>query len=378
MSRIVSSLAAPGCFRLFLALLVFVDHSTRLNLGTAAVFIFFILSGYWIKVMWAKRYSHGPYLTYIVSRFWRLMPVFALGSCLSWMLLIARGAVPPVHDALLHQFISNIFIIGYDLLAFRANGPAWSLDIEVQFYLVAPLLIAALNWSRWTLIPCLIVSVTMMLYDREQTLLPYVGFFALGISFAAMNWTPKRQVARLSLLGSGALVLGCLASPYRDLILGGVHPRPLHAYCNLASMGIALLMAPWAMFTTGQTGSVRDGMYGDLSFILYILHWPVLQVFNTSVGSPLDRGIATLEVFVVTLFAALLIWWSFDRPIDRLRSAWVARRQGRANGVPASEHDALETLGTTSIALCPVSRAWAGLRTFAARPRRRCRAPTRR
>ena len=191
MSRIVSSLAAPGCFRLFLALLVFVDHSTRLNLGTAAVFIFFILSGYWIKVMWAKRYSHGPYLTYIVSRFWRLMPVFALGSCLSWMLLIARGARAAGHDALLHQFISNIFIIGYDLLAFRANGPAWSLDIEVQFYLVAPLLIAALNWSRWTLIPCLIVSVTMMLYDREQTLLPYVGFFALGISFAANELDAK-------------------------------------------------------------------------------------------------------------------------------------------------------------------------------------------
>ena len=138
MSHTLSRLAAPGCFRLFLALLVLIDHATRLNLGTAAVFVFFTLSGYWIRVMWEKRYSHGPYWIYVVSRFWRLMPVFALGSCICWMLLIARGAVPPIHDALLHQLVSNIFIVGYDLLAYRANAPAWSLDIEVQFYLVAP------------------------------------------------------------------------------------------------------------------------------------------------------------------------------------------------------------------------------------------------
>ena len=64
----------PGMFRLLLSLLVVLHHSLPLRLGTWAVYVFFILSGFWICRMWRQRYAEtqSPYLTFLVSRWWRL------------------------------------------------------------------------------------------------------------------------------------------------------------------------------------------------------------------------------------------------------------------------------------------------------------------
>ena len=85
--------ASPGAFRLILALVVFLHHTTNFNLGMSAVLVFFVLSGYWVAVMWTEIYSKttSAYWTYLVSRIWRVLPVFALCSAISWALLVARG-----------------------------------------------------------------------------------------------------------------------------------------------------------------------------------------------------------------------------------------------------------------------------------------------
>ena len=96
MTRAVEKLASPGAFRLILALAVFLHHSTGFNIGMSAVLIFFVLSGYWVATMWAHTYAHTrtPYLTYLISRVWRITPVFALCSLISWILLLVREGRP--------------------------------------------------------------------------------------------------------------------------------------------------------------------------------------------------------------------------------------------------------------------------------------------
>jgi hypothetical protein len=41
----LKKITGPGLFRLFLALLVYVNHATRLQVGIGAVMVFFCLSG---------------------------------------------------------------------------------------------------------------------------------------------------------------------------------------------------------------------------------------------------------------------------------------------------------------------------------------------
>ena len=133
-SSMLRKLGAPGLFRLNLALMVFVNHTTRLSLGSAAVYIFFILSGFWISTMWTKRYSRtrSAYVTYLVSRSWRLLPVFILCSLITWAMLFCRGALPNLTDSVFHEAFSNTLILGYGSLFYQANVPAWSLDIEMS------------------------------------------------------------------------------------------------------------------------------------------------------------------------------------------------------------------------------------------------------
>ncbi len=78
-------LTGPGLFRLLLAEVVFIHHLSRFACGTAAVYVFFSLSGYWIYQMYTRRYSKArfPYLTYLISRAWRLLPTFWLISLLA-------------------------------------------------------------------------------------------------------------------------------------------------------------------------------------------------------------------------------------------------------------------------------------------------------
>src|SRR5688572_29757476 len=83
----------PGAFRLFLAMLVFVHHFSGLGLGTYAVLVFFVLSGFWLERMWGERYkaTQRPYLTYMISRIWRLAPVMVLVSAITIALLPMIG-----------------------------------------------------------------------------------------------------------------------------------------------------------------------------------------------------------------------------------------------------------------------------------------------
>jgi len=67
---------SPDLFRNVLAMTVFAHHLTRFSIGNMAVYIFFVLSGYWIARMWVGRYakSERPFSTFYLSRSLRLIP----------------------------------------------------------------------------------------------------------------------------------------------------------------------------------------------------------------------------------------------------------------------------------------------------------------
>src|ERR1700723_1000256 len=82
--RLDRLIAPPGLFRIALAYIVFVNHSVPIHLGSMAVYLFFMLSGYWVFQMWGREYAptEAPYRNFIVSRFWRLMPVYYVALAL--------------------------------------------------------------------------------------------------------------------------------------------------------------------------------------------------------------------------------------------------------------------------------------------------------
>ena len=328
MTRAVEKLASPGAFRLILALAVFLHHSTGFNIGMSAVLIFFVLSGYWVATMWAHTYAHTrtPYLTYLISRVWRITPVFALCSLISWILLLVREGRPESVGNLAHQLFSNILILGYNSLPFQANVPGWSLDMEIQFYLVAPLIIFLISRSAYAVFICLLISVCSKWLGGGVTVAPFMYFFGIGVAAAILDLKPTPRLAWTSLFATLAIIVFCLALLAKTMMFGPFTDQPLLAFSSRTNTLIAVTMIPWALYTVRQESSSNDRMLGDLSYIFYLLHWSVLGALRAGEGDYLHRFLICAFALVLILAASWFIWAYYDRPINRLRAQWVARR----------------------------------------------------
>jgi peptidoglycan/LPS O-acetylase OafA/YrhL len=323
------NLASPGAFRLALAFAVFLHHTTSVNLGLTAVLVFFVLSGYWVATMWRDTYSNTSlsYLTYLGSRLWRVAPVFALCSAISWVLLYARGGAPEMIGGVGRQLFSNMLILGYNSLPYQANVPGWSLDMEVQFYLVAPALIFFLSRNVLALGVCALVTAFSSKLGGATTVAPFLLFFGIGVAAASHGWRPTKGMAYASLSLTSMTIFLCALLLIKDISLGEPHSAPLLAFSSPTAMLIAVLLTPWALYTTTQKSGPRDRMLGDLSYIFYLLHWSVIGLIGTGEGSYAHRILLCSEALVVIFAASYLIWRVFDRPLNKMRAAWVAGRR---------------------------------------------------
>jgi len=329
-------LTGPGQFRLFLALVVFVHHTTRLAFGSCAVYIFFSLSGFWIYRMYTGRYAstRQPYLTYFISRLWRLLPTFWLISLVTLAYLYWNGMLAASYRANNHWhfIVSNCFLLGYDKLHIQPIVPAWSLDLEMQFYLIAPLLAILLARriipASVLLVMVAAVSGASAVLDGYVRLLSCLIFFVMGMTAASSDWRPSRKLAAWSVAVTLLLIVVCFASPWRGVLLLGTHRGPMAIYNPQANVVLALLAVPFAIYTTAQKGFAFDDMFGDLSYVVYLLHWPATMWL----GSMLPmigryRLPATAVVYALVIGLSIVIWKFYDKPINRMRARWVKTRK---------------------------------------------------
>ncbi|WP_442756340.1 acyltransferase family protein [Methylocystis sp. JAN1] len=321
-------MASPGVLRMTLAFAVFAHHTTMFNLGLSAVLIFFVLSGYWVATMWTNTYSKtsAAYATFLVSRFWRIAPVFALCSGIAWALLFWRGAAPDDAGGIVRQLFSNVMILGYNSLPYQANVPGWSLDMELQFYLVAPLFIFLVARNVYVLIACMALSVLSRALGGATTVAPFLLFFGLGVAAASHKIIPSRRLAYRALYATLALLFLCSLIFAKDLALGETQ-GPLLAFGVKTNLLIAVLMTPWAIYTTQQRTGATDRMIGDMSYVFYLLHWSVIGALGTGEGDYAQRFLLCSEALIVILAGSWLIWLLYDHPISKMRAAWVASRR---------------------------------------------------
>jgi peptidoglycan/LPS O-acetylase OafA/YrhL len=137
-----------GTFRFILALLVALSHirgnQFPENYGAQAVFAFYFLSG-WLMAMSYERFStisRSPARTFFVDRAIRLWPSYILALIMALAVALYGGA-----SINAGKLFSELWI--FPNAYFRFFGelpyvtPAWSLGVEVHFYLLVPLLFLA-------------------------------------------------------------------------------------------------------------------------------------------------------------------------------------------------------------------------------------------
>ena len=409
----------PGAFRLWLALIVFITHTTPLKLGASAVFLFFALSGYWIDRMWHAEYQHvaRPVRTFYLSRLWRIFPVFY--AALALMLLCAAcGWIALPHPALttapsiapaaeagvaatsvlgpmaaLHYYASHVLLFGYATIhpAWRVIAPLWSIDIELQFYVVAPLVIWLLDraWasgkqpnaahgisqrtdgtshhggrpSRLTgpillFVVCGLGLLHMLLAYRgdDSTIgvLPdYLAFFVAGAWVARREWQFSSAQVQIGAAVAFAILLICTAfHPLRGVMYFGSHYGVMSYFNTAANLLIAIALLPYAMATTrvrprkslakGATPPIGwrgrldpahlDRLFGALSYEVYLIHGIVLLAVHGGnlmpAGSSLTRLLWLPLLLIIIVALSLLVYYVVDQPLERARRRWVRVQPG--------------------------------------------------
>jgi peptidoglycan/LPS O-acetylase OafA/YrhL len=343
----VRSVLSPGSVRLFLALIVVVHHSLPFRAGSWAVDVFFILSGYWITRMWSGHYSRtkSPYFTFLVSRWWRLLPVFLICTCLGvGSAYILRSAADVAAAWNPGWWLRQALIIG-SADAGRVLPPTWSLDVEMQFYLIAPLLVWAfarfsIFW-RWMAVAVLVLTLACLLatgtYPESARFVLFSGFFLAGIALAMQKWIPgnKLVLAALMLFCAGTLVLIAVPQTRGGIWIEG--KAGVLGVGRIASMVApmwwvagAVLVIPFLARSLAIRSSQVDRTLGELAYPLYLFHWIPREWYyhfcDSNPPATIRFGLL-LANLAMAIAGAVLILFLIDRPLERARRAWVASRE---------------------------------------------------
>ncbi|HEY5743643.1 MAG TPA: acyltransferase [Terrimicrobiaceae bacterium] len=337
-NKLAQALSAPGAFRIFLVLVVVVHHSFPIRLGAWAVYVFFILSGYWIARMWGGKYlkTKQPYLTYIVSRWMRLAPVFILCIALG---VLGKIVLHDTKDAFWLDFgwwIRQLLIAGSSA-AGKILPPSWSLDVEMQFYLVAPLLILLSKKAPYA---AAIVGLAALGYftthllaggsPDDANLIFYLAYFIVGILIAETNWRASGKLSLWSLLVSAFVVIILVILPQtRGAILArGGTPAEAGILVSVVLATAALLIVPFVSWNVRQPSDALDRWIGNLAYPVYLFHWIPRDFYYALVDwtrPAWQNGLLLLANVVVALIGGVIILL-IDTPLDHWRGSWVKAR----------------------------------------------------
>jgi len=321
-------LTSPGILRLYLASAVVWEHLMGGGLGTLSVCVFFVLSGYWIGLLWKAKYSRcrRPYLVFLISRFWRLWPVYIVNVLLA--ILCLRRFSHWWQSWAAVQFRSPLWLLNTFLMIGSAAQlhlltTFWSLDIEVQFYFVAPLVVAlsvVFCKSRVqafaVMAACTAAYFTLPLMDW---LGPYLIFFFAGCALERTRWNPPRWLVASC---TPAAILVYLVTAHM-----GVHfwepafEAPRWRFGPLCSVALAM---PFVALCLQRKSDSFDRTMGDLAYPLYLFHFVpylIIDPVDSLHRLPfIERAAINLTM---TAIGTTAIYFLIDRPIDRLRSRWV-------------------------------------------------------
>lgn len=355
------------------ALWVFISHILMivdwqipvLSRGALAVDVFILLSGFVITLM--RINEPETYTVYIFRRFMRLYPLFIiaviLGIATSHLYAVVLGASPwadapspeflnraeneardfwthlALHLTMLHGVVPDTVLPQAPLMF---SGPLWSISLEWQFYLVAPLLVPlfVLTSPRASLMAIMVfLAIVALAFICQQywigevaSFLPLkLPLFCAGI-FCGVAWSQARLMDPMRLL-----TLVCLAMVICMALTGSRLPVLIWFaayYCAAAGD------KTWPTRLIGAIVAWPVSRFvGRISYSLYVLHMPILLTVAAFVVIPLAAGqpkiIAASLLLVVALPVAItlsaLTYYGIDKPLI----AW-ARQVGKRLSVPTA------------------------------------------
>ncbi len=312
------------------------------NYGWSGVQLFFLLSCVTLLLSWHADLARG---TASLPRFWmrrffRIAPMYYLAAAIYFL------AEPPASGFDVSQLLASLVFVNAWHPALIPTIPAhwqvvpggWSIGVEMNFYLVFPLIVASVRSMRAAVLFAALSLVAgsaanVLMAGRLQDAYPHAGIenflyfwlpnqivvFALGtVLYQALDllMTPRFSgVASFLQRRSTLVVLACIAASIVAANLPLPHRLPValplllptHVMASLIYMVLVatLANAPASPFVNDVACS-----FGKVSFSAYLLHFFVLHKLCLLMPAVFDRSATGWHAILV--YAAL---WATTVPI---------------------------------------------------------------
>lgn len=293
-----------------------------------AVDCFFVISGFLIVRSFE---SSITIQSYFLKRLSRVYPAYVAVIVLSVILgfFITSGDLKSYWSyATIKYLLANLLFLNFlqpdlpgafDGNPFNAvNGALWTIKIEVAFYLSVPFIVKAV--SRFG-----VLKVLGAIYVLSAGYFYLFEYFAELYNSGFMKQLGRQFPAQLRFFVSGALM-------YYFLPL--FHENRWAIFCLtllfffIPSMGfiyplsLSVMVISAALFLPQL---VSLSKFGDYSYGLYVLHFPIIQtlvhfgVFNN------DPYLFAISTIILTFFLAGVSWNFIEKPfVEQLRNKYVA------------------------------------------------------
>ena len=284
--------------------------------GALAVAVFFALSGWLIGgILLRTKFDELPRFFY--NRATRIWIPYAVAAVLLYGFAAIHEGVDFFWVKYLildltftHQLYTFFPAALYEMPLDGTGNQFWSISVEEQFYLIAPLII--IFTSLGNSIKCWsIIAVFMVLLDWN------FAAISLGVCTAILQ-RDFNFASRLSVrVGAIATALVCA--------IGMSVFDTKFVFQPLLAVSVVIAVAiPGARSSLAMT-------FGGLSYPLYLNAWigGFAVNFVTKRWLPIDATTFMITQYVLNVMLAFAMYWVIDREIQKRRNAWFSPLVGR-------------------------------------------------
>jgi peptidoglycan/LPS O-acetylase OafA/YrhL len=281
--------------------------------GGLGVDLFFFISGFCLALGGFPKFRAQSYGAYARARFLRIAPPY-YAAILVWNLLIRFGDVARKPVSLVHNLSHLLFVHNlHPRTFFSVSGVFWSIAVEMQFYLMLPLLLPYLHRSPLRAFGAVTaVSVLVQWFGAdvvsEWSVLAFLPLFVAG-SLCALH---RERVS--AMLGKAPLMVALPATFLLPAALYDVAP-----FRVAFGLLLGLTMMAWSNWIEQSRSFVFRALawLGRISFSVYLYNY----VFHALPSTPGIFGWLTGGSLVVGVGAAM--HYLVEKPSLRLRGHWM-------------------------------------------------------
>jgi peptidoglycan/LPS O-acetylase OafA/YrhL len=324
----------------------FSDRVGNLIHNDSAVLVFMVLSGFVITgLICDKREPYGAFMTRRVFRLW---PAYLIALAVSVATLPAQASAlihAPFHPGFAAFRLGNIaasldqywpqlathLVMAQGLVpdavlhhgSVAMLGQAWSLSVEVQFYLIAPVVIGLISSGRAGVAVAAGLAVCLFLlgghgplHDNSAFIGRYVPWFAVGIASLYL-WRAREQRGSAMLVAAFCVVVGAY----------GIYAREAAALVWIGVLAALFWLRPISRLLAHPVLK----RLGEASYSTYLFHMLPLYLGAYALNAlGLDGWVylvaLTLITVFVTLFASLASYRYVEKPMMRLGANLAKQR----------------------------------------------------